>query len=51
MGEGKSLGNPNRKGCLQASRNGLDPSSSSFFMSGSLPAGVPRSLKPFRRVM
>ena len=26
MGEGKSLGNPNRKGCLQASRNGLDPS-------------------------
>ena len=26
MGEGKSQGNPNRKGCLQASRNGLDPS-------------------------
>ena len=26
MGEGKSQGNPNRKGYLQASRNGLDPS-------------------------
>ena len=25
-GEGKSLGNPNRKACLQATRNGLDPS-------------------------
>ena len=25
-GEGKSLGNPNRKACQQASRNGLDPS-------------------------
>ena len=50
-GRGRKPGKPKKKGLLASLRNGLDPSIWWIFsMSGSLPAGVPRSLKPTRNV-
>ena len=50
-GRGKKPGKPKQKGLLASFEEWFGSiNMMNIFMSGSLPAGVPRSLKPFRRV-